>query len=123
MFKVTPNPPETPNVSPYDSLDPKKLHEAAYRALDHYLTPPPSDKPRFSDERPKQIFTVAPNINPEALMAHTYETLCSASTLTLDLSDDLEGKQRNLALAIYSLMELGVLLVEKALDREHSVRV
>jgi hypothetical protein len=33
--------------------------------------------------------TVAvPDINPEALMAHTYETLCSASILTLDLSDD-----------------------------------
>jgi hypothetical protein len=91
MFKVTPNPPESENVSPYETLDPKKLHEAAYRALDHYLPPPPSDKPRASDDRPKQIFTVAPDINPEALLAHTYETFCSASTLTLDLSDDLEG--------------------------------
>jgi hypothetical protein len=123
MFKVTPNPPETPNDSPYETLDPKKLHEAAHRALDHYLTPPASDKPRSSNERSNQIFTVAPDINPEALMAHTYETFCSASILTLDLSDDLEGKHRNLALAIYSLMELGLLLIEKALDREHSVKV
>jgi hypothetical protein len=123
MFKVTPNPPEPENVSPYETLDPKKLHEAAHRALDHYLTPPPSDKPRASNDRPPQFFTVAPDINLEALMAHTYETFCSASILTLDLSDDLEGKHRNLALAIYSLMELGLLLVEKALDREYSVKV
>ncbi|MFW0758887.1 DUF6124 family protein [Pseudomonas sp. H11T01] len=123
MFKVTPNPPETPNVSPCDTLDSKKLHQAAHRALDHYLRPPPSDKPRASSDRPPQIFTVAPDINPEALLAHTYETFCSASILTLDLSDDLEGKHRNLALAIYSLMELGLLLVEKVLDREHSVKV
>ncbi|MCX7079391.1 MAG: DUF6124 family protein [Pseudomonas sp.] len=123
MFKVTPNPPETPNVSPDESLDSKKLHEAAHRALDHYLPPPPLDKPCASNDRPPPIFTIAPDINPEALLAHTYETFCSASTLTLDLSDDLEGKHRNLALAIYSLMELGLLLVEKMMDREHSVRV
>ena len=39
MFKVTPNPPNT-DTSPYESLDSKKLHEAADRALDHYLKPP-----------------------------------------------------------------------------------
>ena len=87
------------------------------------VTPnPPSDTSRTRDDRPPQIFTVAPDINPEALMAHTYETFCSASILTLDLSDDLEGKHRNLALAIYNLMELGLLLVGKALDRECSVK-
>ncbi|MCX7077819.1 MAG: DUF6124 family protein [Pseudomonas sp.] len=123
MFKVTPNPPESDNVSPHEALDSKKLHEAALQPLDHYLTPSPSDKPRASNDRPPQIFTVAPDINPEALLAHTYETFCSASILTLDLSDELEGKHRNLALAIHSLMELGLLLVEKMMDREHSVRV
>ncbi|VVN99042.1 DUF6124 family protein [Pseudomonas fluorescens] len=122
MFKVTPNPPETLSVSPYEAFDSRKLHEAAHRALDHYLTPP-SPKPPSSDDRPPQFFTVAPDINAEALMAHTYETFCSASTLTLDLSDDLEGKQRNLALAIYSLMELGLLLVERMMDRECAVKV
>ena len=40
MIKPTPNPPETDSVSPYESLDSKKLHEAADRALDHYLCPP-----------------------------------------------------------------------------------
>ena len=39
MFKATPNPPEANDVSPYDPLNPKKLNEAADRALDHYLNP------------------------------------------------------------------------------------
>jgi hypothetical protein len=80
-------------------------------------------KSHSSNNRPPQFFTVTPDINPEALLAHTYETFCSASTLTLDLSDELKGKHRNLALAIHSLMELGLLLVEKALDRELLMKV
>ena len=40
MIKPTPNPPETDPTSPYESLDSKKLNDAADRALDHYLCPP-----------------------------------------------------------------------------------
>jgi len=40
MIKPTPNPPETENLSPYESLDSKKLHEAAERAFDHHLSSP-----------------------------------------------------------------------------------
>ncbi len=36
MFKATPNPPETDNVSPYESPDSKKFHDAANRALTQY---------------------------------------------------------------------------------------
>lgn len=39
MIKETPNPPAPDDVSPYESIDSKKLHEAADRALDHYLNP------------------------------------------------------------------------------------
>jgi hypothetical protein len=39
MTKTTPIAPESDPASPYESLDSKKLHEAAERALDHYLTP------------------------------------------------------------------------------------
>jgi hypothetical protein len=120
MYKVTPNPPETPNVSPYESLDSSKLHEAANRALDHYLTPPPGNS-RSTGDRPLQVFAVAPDINTEALLPNAYETFCSTTTLVLDLSDELEGKDRNLALAIHQMMELGLLLIEKALDNERSV--
>ncbi len=41
MIKPTPNPPEVDSTSPYETLDSKKFHEAAERALDHYLNPPP----------------------------------------------------------------------------------
>ncbi|MFW0758246.1 DUF6124 family protein [Pseudomonas sp. H11T01] len=121
MFKVTPNPPATPNVSPCESLDSSKLHEAANRALDHYLTPP-SGNPGSTSNRPLQVFTVAPDINTEALLPNAYETFSSATTLVLDLCDDLDGKERNLALAIHQMMELGLLLIEKALDNECSVK-
>jgi hypothetical protein len=47
MPKITPNPPENDDVSPYESTDPKKLNEAADRALDYYLKPViPNDTPR-----------------------------------------------------------------------------
>ncbi len=38
--------PETDNVSPYESNDSKKFHEAANRALDHYLNPSALKAPR-----------------------------------------------------------------------------
>ena len=55
MFKIP------PEVSPYDDLHPHKLHDAANRALDHYLLTP-TDTPR----RPAgtKLFAVAADINP-----------------------------------------------------------
>lgn len=44
------------------------------------------------------------------------------ATLTLDLSDDLDGKDRNLALTIHQMLELGLLLIEKMLDNEYPVK-
>jgi hypothetical protein len=43
MLNDNSNPSETPEtdlVSPYSCLNSKKLHDAAIRALDHYLSPP-----------------------------------------------------------------------------------
>ncbi|MBC3350246.1 hypothetical protein HU811_26690, partial [Pseudomonas sp. SWRI196] len=95
MFKATPNPPKTDSA--HKTLDARKLDKAAQKALDHYLKPDTPDKPA------KQLdyFIVAPDADPEGMLAHTYETFCSVSTLILDLSEDLEGAPRNLALAIH----------------------
>ena len=60
------------------------------------------------------LFTVAPNAS--------YETFTSVSTLLLDLSEDLNGKHRDIALAIHQLSELGVLLTARLLDREAPCR-
>ena len=59
MIKPTPNPPETDPTSPYESLDSNKLHEAADRALDHYLSPnnllPPPRKARHPGPLPRGV--------------------------------------------------------------------
>ncbi|NLT89950.1 MAG: hypothetical protein GXW93_19000, partial [Pseudomonas lactis] len=47
------------------------------------------------------LFTVAPNTSNETLITNSYETFTSVSTLLLDLSEDLNGKHRDIALAIH----------------------
>ncbi|MGY2135828.1 DUF6124 family protein [Pseudomonas reactans] len=64
------------------------------------------------------LFTVAPDVSNEALIANSYETFSSVSTLLLDLSEDLSGKHRDIALAIHQLSELGVLMTARLLDHD-----
>lgn len=64
------------------------------------------------------LFSVASDASNEALITNSYETFSSVSTLLLDLCEDLTGKDRDIALAIHQLSELGVLLTAKLLDRE-----
>src|SRR5437868_9717472 len=116
MFKVTPNPPETENVSPYESLDSTKLHKAAERALDHHPASP-LDTSRLADARPVNIFAVVPGLHTETLLANASETLASVNAMASDLAFELEGSRRSVALAIQQMAELGQLLVDKALDQ------
>lgn len=116
MIKPTPNPPKTNPLS--KPLDARKLDKAAKKALDHYLKPDTPAKP----ERHLDYFIVAPDADPEGLLVHSYETFCSVSTLLLDLSEDLEGAPRNMALAIHQMGEMGVLLLERLLDSEGKVQ-
>ncbi|WP_309674975.1 DUF6124 family protein [Pseudomonas sp.] len=121
MFKPTPNPPpETDPVSPYTTLDSKKLH-AANKALDHYLKPDINHL-RSSQSRAMEMFTVVPDANAEALTIQTYETFSSVSILLLDLAESLDDKPRHLAMAIYQLSELGLLLVERSLENERAIK-
>ncbi|MHA6572900.1 DUF6124 family protein [Pseudomonas yamanorum] len=66
---------------------------------------------------PSYLFTVSPGQATETLILNTYETFSSVTTLLLDLSDDLTGKQRDVALAIHQLSELGVLLMGQVMDQ------
>ena len=104
MFKITPNPPKKPDL---------KLYQAAERALDHYLNPATESVPG-SDA----LFSVSSGASNETLIANSYETVSSVSALLLDLSDQLTGKDRDVALAIHQLSELSVLLIDKLMDRE-----
>ena len=64
------------------------------------------------------LFSVADDVSGEVLIANSYETFSSVSALLLDLSDELTEKQLDGALAIHQLSELGVLLVDKLMERE-----
>jgi len=103
------------DVSPYESLDSKKLSDAANRALDHYLTPPieePADKKTHST-----MFIVAPDVDDESLLAHACETLASLNVMASDLAFALEGSTRSSALAIQQMVSLAELVVNRVLDR------
>lgn len=67
---------------------------------------------------PTILFTVSSGASTESLITNSYETFSSVSTLLLDLSEDLSGKHRDIALAIHQLSELGVLMTARLLDRE-----
>ncbi|WP_219266971.1 DUF6124 family protein [Pseudomonas sp. Xaverov 259] len=67
---------------------------------------------------PNTLFTLTPDTPIESLLINSYETVCSVSTLLLDLSNDLTGKHRDVALAIHQLSELSVLMVGKAMDQQ-----
>ena len=125
MLMPRPNPLKTIPCPPYGTLDSRKLHEAADRALDHYLkrenTEPCFANERTTEERSMKMFTVVPDANPEAIAIQTYETFSSVSILLLDLADSLEDKPRHLAMAIYQISEMGLLLAEKALDNERAI--
>ena len=118
MFKVTPNPPETDAIpesdptSPYSAPNSRKLHEAAERALDHYL------KPHLPSERkPSTMFIVAPDMETESLLAHACESMASASIMLSDFAALLDSPYRNTVLGIQQVVMLGELAVNRALDK------
>jgi hypothetical protein len=112
MIKPTPNPPETDPASPYESIDSKKLHDAAERALDHYLCPGNTRPPR----KPSTMYAAVANIKSEELLANACETLASARTIAHDFANLIPASQRRTLLGIAQLIMLGELAVNRALD-------
>lgn len=99
---------------PLRDYAPEKLQEAADRVLDQYL------KPEDSKSEPKpsvQLFTVADGIDTEVLLANLSETLASANAMLNDLAFDQDGSRRHVALGVAQMIELGMLLANKCLDR------
>ncbi|TWC22174.1 MULTISPECIES: DUF6124 family protein [unclassified Pseudomonas] len=114
MIKETPNPPKPASTFPYGDYAPEKLQEAADRALDLYL------KPDDCESAPKpsvQLFTVADGVDTEVLLANLSETLASANAMLNDLAFDQDGSRRHVALGVAQMIELGMLLANKCLDR------
>ncbi|MHB2247491.1 DUF6124 family protein [Pseudomonas fitomaticsae] len=113
MIKPTPNPPETDPTSPYETLDSKKFHEAADRALDHYLNPLLPRKPLL---KPNTRYLIAPGIPNEELLADACETLTSAKTMASDFAGMIDAPQRHVLLGIGQLIMLAELAVNRVLD-------
>jgi hypothetical protein len=120
MKKPTPNPPETDAIpdanstSPYASVDTRKLHEAADRALDFYLKP--SAAIMSASYIPNQMFLVNPKADTESLLANASESLASATVMLGDFAALLNGTHRKTLLGIAQVVMLGELAVNKALD-------
>ena len=117
MFKVTPNPPNTGPV-PYDvfrDLDPKKMTEAADRALSFYLNPGVS-KTQIPPRKASTIFTIDAAVDDETLLVEACESLASASAMVNDLADIPAGPRRQTMLVLQRMIMLGELAVNRVLD-------
>ncbi|VVN46988.1 hypothetical protein PS639_05841 [Pseudomonas fluorescens] len=78
MFKVTPNPPDTDPVSPYEP-DSNKLNTAAERALDFHF--PSTADIKATPRTPSTLFTVDPQATTETLVVYLVETLASVDVM------------------------------------------
>jgi len=116
MKKPTPNPPEveTDPTSPYSSIDCRKLHDAANRALDHY--PYPGAHVMGTTNQPEPMFLANPAYNTESLLANASESLGSASEMLSNFAAVLDPSHRKTALGIAQVVMLGELAVNQALD-------
>ncbi|QXI02708.1 hypothetical protein HV782_012210 [Pseudomonas monsensis] len=114
MIKPTPNPPETDPASPYESLGSKKLHEAAERALDHYLLP--ASHIMANAQEPERMYLANPKYDTESLLANASETLGSASEMLNNFAAVLDTAHRKTALGIAQVVMLGEIAVNQALD-------
>jgi len=115
MFKVTPNPPTLDPV-PFDaSLDPKKLKEAADRALNFYLNPGAPKEP-IPPRKPGIIFLIDPTVDDETLLVQACESLGSASDMASEIASLMDGPQRNKMLLLQQAIMLSGLVVNRVLD-------
>jgi hypothetical protein len=117
MFKVTPNPPNTGPL-PYDAfldLDPKKMEEAADRALSFYLNPG-ATKTQITPRKPSTIFTIDAAVDDETLLVEACESLAAASAIVNDLTDLTDGPRRQTMLVLQRVIMLGELAVNRVLD-------
>ncbi|POA49401.1 hypothetical protein C1893_07205 [Pseudomonas sp. MPR-ANC1] len=116
MFKVTPNPPVTDPASPYESPDSKKFHEAAERALDHYLGPPTAEI-MAAPYKPNKLYMTDPEADTESLLVDASETLGSATVMLHNHAAMVEGTHRKTLQGIAQVVMLAELAVNRVLDK------
>ena len=114
MFKVTPNPPETDPVSPYET-DSNKLNEAAERALDFHF--PSIADIKATPRTVSTLFCVDAEATTETLAVYLVETLASVDVMVHELVDRLEGGSRYSLLGISNSVMLAEITANRLLDQ------
>jgi len=117
MFKVTPNPPDTYPAPPYETPESKKFHEAAERALNHYLGPPPAAQIMATPYQPNRLYMANPVSGPEPLLAAARETLGSATVMLNDFAALLQGSHRKTVQGIAQVVMVAEMAVNQVLDK------
>ncbi|RON15840.1 DUF6124 family protein [Pseudomonas frederiksbergensis] len=115
MFKATPNPPVTDPASPYESLDSKKLNDAAKRALDFHF--PSNADIKATARTPSTMFSVDPEATAETLAVFLVETLASVDVMVHQLVDHLEGESRYALLGISNSIMVAEITANRVLDK------
>jgi hypothetical protein len=116
MIKPTPNPPLADPASPYESPDSEKFHEAAERALDHYLGPTNADL-MATPYTPNTLYMANPNADTESLLADASETLGSATVMLNNHAAMVEGTHRKTVQGIAQVVMVAEMAVNRLLDR------
>ncbi|VVO86487.1 hypothetical protein PS880_02075 [Pseudomonas fluorescens] len=62
------------------------------------------------------MYMIVPDMDTESLLAHSCESLASASVMASDFAARLLGPERHTAMAIQQLVMLAELAVNRALD-------
>ncbi|WP_339532708.1 DUF6124 family protein [Pseudomonas mucidolens] len=106
MIKDSPTPPHHP------SHDTSRLHQAAHRAINHYLKPD-TDTP--AAPACDGLFTVRGDLDGETLLVNAAQDLASINVIAAHLAFEVDGTQRNIALGICRMLEGVQMLVDKAL--------
>ena len=89
MLKITPDPPDSDNLSAHINATPRK---------------------------PSRTFVIAPGLDTETLLAHACESLASASIMSSDIAAHVDSPQRHTILAIQQVIMLAELAVNRVLD-------
>lgn len=110
MIKRTSNLPEPEPTSPYESLDSKKIHQAADHALGYYLCPLGATP---IQRKTRSMFAVTAGFKYEEPLANACETLASARTFPENCANLLPASQRRTLLGIAQLVMLGELAVNR----------
>ncbi|KNH17207.1 hypothetical protein ACS77_28155 [Pseudomonas syringae] len=115
MFKATPNPPVTDPASPYESLDSKKLNEAAERALNFHF--PSNADIKATARTPSTMLLVNPEATAETLAVFLVETLASVDVMVHQVVDHLEGESRYALLGISNSIMVAEITANRVLDK------